>query len=114
VGVNSGTIETSYATGDVTGDSEVGGLVGVNQQGGTIETSYWDTNTTGWANACGVNSGTCSATGLTTAQARTQAAYDDFDFDKDWVMFDGTRPFLRAEWSTSIANAHQLQLMALD
>ena len=52
--------------------------------------------------------------GLTTAQARSQSSYSWFDFNNDWVMFDGTRPFLRAEWSTSIRNAHQLQLMALD
>ena len=132
VGYNyyTGTIKQSYATGRVSGSSNVGGLVGSNSTefsscgtfsgcnywyyGGTISDSYWDRTTTGRSNACGPNSGTCAAIGLTTAQARTQSNYSAFDFTNDWVMFDGTRPFLRAEYSTAISNAHQLQLMALD
>ena len=36
------------------------------------------------------------------------------DFTNTWFMVDGsTRPFLRSEFSTTIDNAHQLQLMAM-
>ncbi|MFD2181536.1 filamentous hemagglutinin N-terminal domain-containing protein, partial [Rhodoplanes azumiensis] len=75
---------------------------------------YWDAMTTGVANACG--SGTCSgATALTTAQALTQSSYTGFDFTNTWFMIDGsTRPFLRSEYSTTITNAHQLQLIAMN
>ncbi|MDQ0357845.1 filamentous hemagglutinin family protein, partial [Rhodoplanes tepidamans] len=75
---------------------------------------YWDATTTGVANACG--SGTCSgATALTTAQALTQSSYSGFDFTNTWFMIDGsTRPFLRSEYSTTITNAHQLQLIAMN
>ncbi len=41
VGWNSGEIGNSYATGDVTGDDDVGGLVG-HDSGGTVTDSYWD------------------------------------------------------------------------
>ena len=39
-GSNSGTITASYATGSVSGDNYVGGLVGDNSSGGTITASY--------------------------------------------------------------------------
>jgi hypothetical protein len=38
VGLNQGTISTSYSNGNISGDSSVGGLVGLN--GGTISTSF--------------------------------------------------------------------------
>ena len=41
VAYNEGTIRTSYARGDITGDSSVGGLV-AESMGGTVEASYWD------------------------------------------------------------------------
>ena len=49
-----------------------------------------------------------------------QSAYSDFDFtagntSTGWFSIDGrTRPFGQWEYSTNIANAHQLQLMAMD
>src|ERR1039457_6922844 len=46
-----------------------------------------------------------------------QASLTDagFDFETKWWMVDGnTRPFLQSERSTTITNAHQLQLMAMD
>ena len=49
-----------------------------------------------------------------------QGAYSDFDFtagntSTGWFSIDGrTRPFGQWEYSTNIANAHQLQLMAMD
>ena len=49
-----------------------------------------------------------------------QSAYGDFDFtpgntSTGWFSIDGrTRPFGQWEYSTNIANAHQLQLMAMN
>ena len=38
-----------------------------------------------------------------------------WDFTNDWYVIDGeTRPFGRWEYSTTITNTHQLQLMAMD
>jgi len=46
VGLNMGSIASSYATGIVTGDAGVGGLVGSNDDG-TVMVSLWDTTTSG-------------------------------------------------------------------
>ena len=110
VGGNFGTITYSYATGAVVGWGSVGGLVGT---GGNIAQSYWDTQTSG--QIIGVGDGNVSgANGLTSAQARTQSSYVGWDFAGTWFMIDGeTRPFLQSEYSTTITNAHQLQLMAM-
>ena len=47
MGINqsAGEIRASYATGNVTGDSNAGGLVGSNE--GALTTSYWDKHTSG-------------------------------------------------------------------
>ena len=47
-----GSITQSYATGAVSGTSDVGGLVGYND-GGSITQSYWDSYTTGQAAGIG-------------------------------------------------------------
>ena len=120
---NYGSIENSYSTGAVTGNSSVGGLVGYNR--GTITSSYWDVNTSGQTTGIGVGTtsgmnadatGLYSATG-TSGTAFTELNYSGFDFSPTgaWYMIDGfTRPFLRSEYSTTVTNAHQLQLMALN
>ena len=117
-GGNSGTITQSYATGRVgtgTASALTGGFAGWNF--GQIKLSYWDTGTSGLTNAVGTGSNG-GITGLTTAQARTQSSYVGFDFSSSegaWFMIDGqTRPFLQMEHSTTIRNAHQLQLMAMN
>ncbi|CAN1523786.1 Filamentous haemagglutinin, N-terminal [Methylophilaceae bacterium] len=141
VGYNYGSIDSSYATGNVTGDVYVGGLVGFDNGGsisqafaaglvtgssdvgglvgyteGTVENSFWDTNTTGQLRS----SGSVDSAGKTTAELLTQTTYTDagWDFSANtgtWFMIDGeTRPFLQSEYSTSITNSHQLQLMAMD
>ena len=47
--------------------------------------------------------------------AYTQASYAGFDFKNIWWMAPGsTRPILRMEHTSTISNAHQLQLMAMD
>ncbi|MGU7784559.1 GLUG motif-containing protein [Burkholderia sp. PU8-34] len=106
-GTNAGTVTNAYATGSVSGTTAVGGLVGYNS-GGTVTNAYWDTTTTGQTTSAG-------GTGLTTDQMMQPANLAGFDFTNTWWMSAGnTRPFLRSEYSTSISNAHQLQLMAMN
>ena len=106
VGYNAGTVATTYASGFVTGAAS-GGLIGGN--GGTSTASYWDVTSSGQTTSAG------SEVGLTTAQAMLQGSYAGWNFSSNWWMASGsTRPFLQAEWSASISNSHQLQLMAMD
>ncbi|WP_454918815.1 MBG domain-containing protein [Xanthobacter sediminis] len=97
------------------GASPVGRLVG--QNGGTFSASDWDAGTTN--QACAVGNTSCGAvqgtTGLATSDAFLQSKYTGFDFTNSWYMVDGqTRPFMRSEYSSGIANVDQLQPMALD
>ncbi|WP_165825242.1 YDG domain-containing protein [Rhodopseudomonas palustris] len=117
IGTTNGAVTLSnvWSSGRVSSQLPGGGVI--YQQFGSAPVMsgvYWDATTTGVANACG--SGTCSgATALTTAQALTQSSYSGFDFTNTWFMIDGsTRPFLRSEYSTTISNAHQLQLIAMN
>ena len=112
VGVNDGgTITQTFASGliTMTGPSSIaGGLLATNN--GTVSSSYWDKDTTGQATSA-------AGTGLTTAQALQQSSYVGWDFSANgaWFMIDGeTRPFLRSEWSSTITNDHQLQLVAMN
>ncbi len=118
VGENGGTITNSYSTGAVSGTGNaVGGLVGYKWNAGTITNSYWDTQTSGQVNCVGFGS-SAGCTGLTTAGMMAQASFAGFDFTSGtpvWWMSEGnTRPFLRSEYSTTITNAHQLQLMGMN
>ena len=107
VGYNFAAISTSYSAGAVAGATNVGGLVGHNT-GGSIANSFWDTQTSGQATSAG-------GVGKTTAELMQQATYSGWDFTNTWWMSEGnTRPFLRMEYGTTITNAHQLQLMALN
>ena len=116
-------ITNSFASGRVTGASNVGGLVGAQEYGNpTISSSFWDINTSCATPPCNTGIGSndhpgVTGVGLTTAQMMTQASYPQsagqWDFSNTWWMSEGnTRPFLRSEYSTTITNAHQLQLMA--
>ncbi len=120
---NRGSIAQSWATGAVTGTDQVGGLVGL-QAGGSISDSFFDTTTTRVAPDLGVGN-VANHAGVTAIQSNdpgtpgnyafNQATYAGLDFSTDWFMIDGeTRPFGRWEHSTTIRNAHQLQLMAMD
>ena len=127
-GPTAGLISQVYATGAVTGTggapSAIGGLVGYN--GNTITQSYWDSYTTGQASGVGAG-GSAGATAVTSDPAQSaaanyafkQSAYGSFSFpgtgSTGWYMVDGqTRPFGRWEYQTTITNAHQLQLMAMN
>ncbi|WP_114395644.1 GLUG motif-containing protein, partial [Oleisolibacter albus] len=115
VGRNTGTIANAYATGSVvagTGSENVVGLVGLNSN--VIISAYWDRTTTGLNLGVGSGSST-GVTGFTSGDAYSSATYGNFDFSNTWYLLEGyTRPILRAEYSTSISNAHQLQLVNLN
>ncbi len=111
VGGNTGEITESYATGFISGWSSIGGLVAYNE--GTISQSYWDVDSTGVDFSDG-------GALLGTPEAKAAASYSGWDIGTDpsantWVMIEGqTRPMLAWEYSTRIANGHQLQLVGLN
>ena len=112
VGYNgTGSISNSYSSGAVSGTANVGGLIGANGSG-TVSDSVWDINTSGQATSA-------AGTGLTTAEMMTQSTFTSephlWDFTNTWWMSDtNTRPFLRSEYSTTINNAHQFQMILSD
>ena len=112
--MNRAAVLGSYATGSVAGQSSAGGLIGTSANNSHVTESYWDIQTTGQSWGTSYASGTFVATGLTTAQATSQASYTSFDFANTWVSFDGARPMLRHEYSQGIWNTNQLQLMGLN
>ena len=67
VGRSNGEVRASYATGAVYGDSNVGGLIGNDQQR-PATLSYFDTDTSGHTDA---------TQGKTTAELQTPTGYDD-------------------------------------
>jgi len=109
-----GPITYSYSTGNVSDAGTpiaIGGLAGLGF-GMSTANSFWDSTTSGQASSAG-----SGAVGMTTANMMTQANFTaaTWDFTNTWFMVDGaTRPFLRSEHSTTISNAHQLQLMGMD
>ncbi|MBN9220462.1 MAG: filamentous hemagglutinin N-terminal domain-containing protein, partial [Mesorhizobium sp.] len=123
------TITNSYATGKLTG-LYLGGLVGSNY--GSISSSYFDIDTTGASAGVGYSQTTTGGTGLHTSDFMTASNFTGWTFGTTaggpgWVIVDvdsslnnaggaagGTRPMLLSEYSTTITNAHQLQLMALN
>src|SRR5690606_17151100 len=124
------TISQAYATGKVAGTNDVGGLVGY-KYAGIVDSSFWDITTTGRDQDQGsggsAGGGTFSAVGLTTADLMETSTYSGAGWSisaaaqtttlpsADWLILDGeTRPFGAWEHSTTITNAHQLQLMAFD
>ncbi|HSW69003.1 MAG TPA: filamentous hemagglutinin N-terminal domain-containing protein, partial [Gammaproteobacteria bacterium] len=116
-GDNSGgtaAIQNSWSSGLVIStNAEGGGLIAhQGASGASTSNSYWDTQTSGQASSA-------SGTGLTTSQMMTQSNFSGWDFSTVWFIpnygdttLAYTRPLLRSEASTSIRNAHQLQLVA--
>jgi filamentous hemagglutinin family protein len=132
VGLNNGIVTEIYAKGTVLGTSQVGGIVGMNAAG-TIRNGYWNSD----IQFIGVGadlSQTTTGGGLTTSQMQSAANFTGFNFTttpdatgNNWVMVnvDGTLnnaggatgatyPMLASEYSTTINNSHQLQLMAMN
>ncbi|WP_076591420.1 GLUG motif-containing protein [Herminiimonas arsenitoxidans] len=132
VGYNEGVIDHAYATGKVTGDTLSGGLIGYNARSGAVVNSYWDGVTTAQSSAAGgiASGSSVNATMISGSSAYSRSSYANLgtwnqvfggawvatdSSGQTWVMFEGsTRPFLYSEYSTSIKNAHQLQLMGLN
>ena len=135
VGYNIGTLSNSYASGLVSGSTRSGAVVGDNYNGNITSTYYNSTLNgarpgIGFAQA-GHYTGT---TGLTATQVKTASNFSAFTFTSTpgasgnrWVMVDvdgtlnnaggalgATYPMLASEYSTTITNAHQLQLMAMN
>ncbi|MCA1197285.1 filamentous hemagglutinin N-terminal domain-containing protein [Sphingomonas sp. R647] len=109
-------IRNSWVSGRLTGSRA--GIVGVNR--GTVGADvFWDVETTDTPNGVWLGTGSFGAVGLTTAQARTQAAYAGFDFTNIWFQTADMRPILRIEAATAgtdgfiaISSLNQLQLMS--
>lgn len=95
----SGTISNSYATGTVNGPGNVGGLAGSRgdgSQAATITNSYWDTTTSGLAGSYG-------GTAKTSAEMKQLATFAGWDLDdsggtgKIWRIYEGdSKPLLRS------------------
>ncbi len=120
-----GTITNTYSSGAVSGTTDVGGLLGSNDSA-TVVNGYWDLTTSGQVTSAG-------GTGLTSIEMQTPSKFAGFNFTatpgasgNNWVIVDGvgslnnasgpvgaTRPMLASEYSTTINNAHQLQLIAM-
>ena len=123
-------ISKAYATGAVTANGNAGGLVG--QSSGSITNSYWDRFSTKQNDGVGAG-GSWNLHWVTSDPAQSGAANYAFKVSAytnnlgedavatsknagaSWYMINGqTRPFLASEYSTTVTNAHQLQLMAMD
>ncbi|MFV3077790.1 MBG domain-containing protein, partial [Niveispirillum fermenti] len=116
-GTNAGTITNAYAVGSVasgSGSSNVAGFAGFNSS--LIATAYWDRSTSGQTVGFGAEDAAFTAiVGFSGTAAFSSATYNSFDFTNSWYLVEGyTRPILRAEYSTTIGNAHQLQLVNLN
>ena len=125
------TVSNGYAAGLINASNSTGGLVGYND--GLVSNGYFNSSKNPGLYGIGVNPASPSnlgATGLTTAQMQIAANFVGFIFTpgaSGWVMVDSngtlnnaggatgaTLPMLASEYSTTIINAHQLQLMALN
>ncbi|WP_018388015.1 GLUG motif-containing protein [Ancylobacter sp. FA202] len=113
-----GTISQVYASGAVSGTSNIAGLIGF-RNGGTVTLSFWDMGTSGHSSATGSGSSD-GITGLTTAEARTSAAYVGWNFDTVWYQTGDMRPIGRWEAAEAVDgvitvnNLHQLALIGAD
>ncbi|HHV64047.1 MAG TPA: hypothetical protein GXX46_03085, partial [Peptococcaceae bacterium] len=100
---NSGTITNSYSTGAVSGDSYIGGLVGFNYSEGIITDSYWDMDTSHQTNSDG-------GTGKNTAAMKQQETYVGWDFTATWAISaienDGY-PFLAVSTAPTVPTVPQ-------
>jgi len=86
-GIQTGSIEGCYASGPVTGTSNVGGLVGAVVEGSVITASYYDAGTG--------QSDTGKGTKETAANMRKQGTFAGWDFNNTWLIDENkSRPYL--------------------
>ena len=99
VGRNWGTIRWAFASGAVSSNAIVGGLIGINQEGSSLLSTHWDTEST--TQSSGVGKGAADgATGRTTDRMQGAAAeenMDGFDFQEIWRTVAGDYPAFRWE-----------------
>ncbi len=105
VGLNSGVISKTYATGAVAGDEPVGGLVGLNQAEGGITDSFSDKDTTNQDAPVGDNEGTVdNVQALPTEEIKEIDTFTDAGWDIELTTEDdptGGYPFLSWQLSDS-------------
>ncbi len=110
-------VSNSYIAGRITSSgvsTRLGSVVAENHSSLTFSNVYYDTDATGVIKEEAYNNAH-GATAIDSSNAFNQATYAGFDFTNTWFMIEGeTRPFLRSEYSTTITNDHQLQLMAMN
>ncbi len=135
VGMNFQSVNASYAIGAVTGQTGVtGALIGENNTYASISNSYWSPDVAGQLPGVAWGGGSNGSAPLTSTQMRTASNFAGFNFTStpgaagnNWVMVDsdGTlnnagndlgaaRPMLASEYSQTVSNGHQLQLMAMN
>jgi hypothetical protein len=78
VGANQAPISSCYSAGKVTGATRVGGLVGQQWSGSSISGSYYDTD------ASGSDAG--AGTGKSTAAMKQEATFSGWDFFDVWGL----------------------------
>ncbi|WP_422485344.1 GLUG motif-containing protein [Gudongella sp. DL1XJH-153] len=94
IGTNNGNINNAYAIGQVSGSQDTGGLVGANRDGVLINNSFWNKDTTNQT----ISSGSDSANGKTTDEMIQQITFFGWDFKDIWNIKEGTYPYF--QWQT--------------
>jgi hypothetical protein len=128
IGANSGSVMNAYSSGAAVSNGKapsVGAFIG-ELDGGTILDGYYDISINSFGPdriplaRVGANNTGVKLRGVhgvsSGATAYLASSYNFLTTAPDhWVILDGeTRPMLAMEYSTTITNAHQLQLMGLD
>ncbi len=98
-------ITGTYAVGEVTGGSPVGGAVGrvesVADDGPSVEATYWDVQSTG--QSTGIGGGDGDVTGLESPEMRGETAtdrMDGLDFDETWATVTDPDGYPVLQWET--------------
>lgn len=121
-------IDQTYASGPVDGAGTNGGLIGEISGSTKVTRSYWDSYSTAQTAGFGVSTSGATAASLLEVSsdpvfalpeserpyAFTSGAYANFDRSVWYFAGTGVRPLLRSEFSHTITNSHQLQLMGMD
>ena len=125
VALNYASITDCYSAGAVTSSgggmfsAYVGGFTGLDL--GSSSSCYWDIDTSGQQNGGSSGATGLSASGSSPYAASSYSGWNIADTSSNlssyspytWVIVNGsTLPFLQSEYSTTIASAHQLQLIA--
>ena len=92
VGKNDDSISNSYSIGGVTGNSDVGGLVGSNSD--SVTNSFWNTETSGQASSDG-------GTGKTTTELKTLSTFSGVGWDIECSNMDLNDDYPHLGWQES-------------